>query len=129
MEYPSDSYGSSMQAVMSAFERLKTGGLTDRWITFGAQGRGHDDDSYQSEEVRVRDCTFDLRGHKVEVADLLRFGGLADQVQVQVDSEGMVTLPGATPAQLARFLDAVFRKHYGIHPHSGENDHAVGAEW
>jgi hypothetical protein len=129
MEYPSDDYESSLQAMTSAFKRLKTGGLSDRWIIFGAQGRGHDEDSDQSEEVRVRDCTFDLRGQKLEVQDLLRFGELQGQVQVQVDPEGLTTLPGATPEQLARFLDAVFRKHFGIHSHEGQHDYAVGAEW
>src|SRR5438132_1901636 len=47
MEYPSDDYESSLKAMTSAFARLKTGDYGDRWITFSAQGTGHDQDSYQ----------------------------------------------------------------------------------
>ena len=129
MEYPSDDYDSSLQAMTSALERLKTGDYGGRWITFSAQGKGHDQDSYQSEDVRVRDNTLDLRGQKLDVPALLQFGQLQGRVQVQVDSEGLVTLPGATPQHVARFLDAVFRKHFGIHPHDDEDDYAIGAEW
>ncbi|MDB5174626.1 MAG: hypothetical protein JWN51_3399 [Phycisphaerales bacterium] len=129
MEYPSDDYDSSLQAMTSALERLKTGGYGDRWITFSAQGKGHDEDSDQSKDVQVRDNTLDLRGQKLDVPALLQFGKLQGRVQVQVDSEGMVTLPGTTPEQMARFLDAVFQKHFGILPHDDEDDYAVGAEW
>jgi hypothetical protein len=129
MEYPSDEYASSLDAMTSAIARLKTGGHGDRWITFSAQGQGHGDDSYQSEEVKLRGNTFDLRSQKLDVPALLQFGKLQGQIEVQSDSDGMITLPGATPEQLARFLDAVFQKHFGIQPHDDENDYAVGAEW
>jgi hypothetical protein len=71
----------------------------------------------------------DLRGQKPDVPALLQFGELRGRVQVEVDSEGMVTLAGATPGQMARFLYAVFQKHFGIHPHDDEDDYAVGADW
>ena len=129
MEYPSDDYDSSLAAMTSAFERLKTGGHGERWITFSAQGKGHDEDSYQIEDVPVRGNTLDLRGQALDVPALLQFAKLDGQVQVQVDADGMVTLPTAAPAQLARFLDAVFQKHFGIHPHDDEKDYAIGAEW
>jgi len=129
MEYPSDDCGSSLEAMTSAFERLRKGGYGDRWITFSGQGKGHDEDSYQIENVKVRGNTLDLRCQDLDMPALLQFGKLQGQVQVEVDSEGMVTLPGATPEQMARFLDAVFQKHFGIHPHDDEDDYAVGAEW
>ena len=129
MEYPSDDYDSSLQAMTSAFERLKAGDYGDRWITFGAQGKGHDEDSYQMEDVNVCGNTLDLRGQTLDLPTLLQFAKLQDQVQVEVDPQGMVTLPAATPQQMARFLDAVFQKHFGIHPHDDETDYAVGAEW
>src|SRR4051812_28019729 len=128
MEYPSDDYDSSLQAMTSAFERLKSGGYVDRWITFSGQGKGHDEDSEQIEEVNVRGNTLDPRGQTLDLPALLQFAKMQGQI-VDVDSEGMVTLPNATPEQMARFLDAVFRKHFGIHPHDDENDYAVGAEW
>ena len=129
MEYPSDDYASSLEAMRSAFERLTKGGYGDRWITFGAQGKGHREDSDQSADVRVRNNTLDLRGQELDLPALLQFGKLQGQIEVQVDSAGMVKLPNATPQQMSRFLDAVFQKHFGIHPHDGEEDYAVGAEW
>src|SRR5437870_3286407 len=87
MEYPSGDYDGSLKAMTSAFERLKTGGNKDRWITFGAQGKGHDENSSQSEDVQVRGNTFDLRGQKLDVPALLQFAELYGQVQIQVDSE------------------------------------------
>src|SRR5579871_278382 len=92
MEYPSDDYDSSLEAMTSAFERLKTSSRGDCWITFCAQGKGHDEDSCQSEDLLVRNNTLDLRGQKLDVPGLLQFGELQGQLQVQVDSEGMVTL-------------------------------------
>ncbi|HEY7087013.1 MAG TPA: hypothetical protein VH518_02925 [Tepidisphaeraceae bacterium] len=129
MEFPSDDYDSSLAAMTSAFQRLKKGNFGDRWITFSGQGKGHDEDSDQIEDVNVKGNTFDLRGQTPDVPALLQFAKLQDQLQPQADSEGMITLPNATPEQMARFLDAVFRKHYGIHPHDDEEDYAVGAEW
>jgi hypothetical protein len=115
--------------MTSAFERLKKGDYGDSGITFSAQGKGHDDDSDRMEEVPVRGNTLDLHGQTLDLPALLQFAKLQGQVQAQVDPEGMITLPNATPEQMARFLDAVYRKHFGIHPHDDENDYAVGAEW
>jgi|SRR3954467_10836432 hypothetical protein len=129
MEYPSDDYESSLQAMTSAFERLRSGGYADRWITFSGQGKGHDEDSDQIEEVNVRGNTLDLRGEKLDLPALVQFSKLQDKVEIAIDPDGMVTLPNATPEQMARFLDAVFQKHFGIHPHDDEKDYAVGAEW
>jgi hypothetical protein len=129
MEYPSDDYASSLAAMTSAFARLKKGGYGDRWLTFSGQGKGHDEDSYQIEDVNVRGNTLDLRGQTLDVPALLQFAKLQGQVQANVDPQGMVTLNGATPEQMARFLDAVFQKHFGIQPHDDETDYAVGAEW
>ena len=129
MEYPSDEYESSLQAMTSAFERLSAGGYVDRWITFCGQGKGHREDSDQMEEVKVRGNTLDLRGQQLDLPALLQFAHLQGQVQIEVDGDGMVTLGGATPEQMARFLDAVFQKHFGLRPHDDESDYAVGAEW
>lgn len=129
MEYPSDDYKSSLEAMTSAFQRLKAGDYGERWITFGGQGRGHDENSEQMEDVNVRGNALDLRGQTLDLPALLWFAQLEGQVTPEVDGEGKITLPGATPEQMARFLDAVFRKHFRIQPDEGEEDYAVGAEW
>jgi hypothetical protein len=129
MEHPTGEFKNSLEAMTSAFKRLNTGSNADRWITFSGQGKGHDEDSDQIEDVRVRGNTFDLHDQNIDVAAVLQFAGLQGQVTPQTDAEGMITLPDATPEQLARFLDGVFRKHFGIQPHEGEPGYAVGAEW
>jgi hypothetical protein len=129
MEFPSDDYANSLAAMTDAFARLKKGDHGDRWITFSGQGKGHDEDSDAFEDVPVRGNTFDLRGQTPDLPALLRFAKLEGDVQPQRDADGLITLPSATPDQLARFLDAIFRLHYGIHPHDDESDYAVGAEW
>lgn len=129
MEYPSDDYASSLEAMTSALERLSMSDNGERWITFCAQGKGHDEDSYESADVRVRNNMIDLRGQKLDLPALLQFAKLDGEVEVQIDPAGMVTLPGATPQQMSRFLNAVFQKHFGIRPQDDEEDYAVGAEW
>lgn len=61
MEFPSGEYSSALEAMTSAFQRLAAGGYGERWITFGGQGRGHDEDSERMEDVNVRGNTLDLR--------------------------------------------------------------------
>lgn len=129
MEFPSDDYRSALDAMTDAFTRLQSGHFGDRWITFSGQGKGHDEDSDTFEDILVRGNTFDLRGQTPDLPALLRFAGLDGQVRAQPDADGMITLANATPEQLARFLDAIFRQHYGIRAHDDEDDYAVGAEW
>jgi hypothetical protein len=38
-------------------------------------------------------------------------------------------MAGATPEEAARFLDTLFRYHFGIRPFPEEQDYAIGAEW
>jgi hypothetical protein len=129
MEYPSDKYKSSIDAMTSAFERLKAGNYGDSWITFCGQGRGHDDESDLMAEVNVRGNTFDFGDENPNLPTILEAARINRQVTATVEPDGKITLVGANPPEMARFLDAVFRKHFGIRPHDGESDYAVGAEW
>src|SRR6478672_10757893 len=72
LEHPSGEFDSALEAMTSAMRRLKSGGYADRWITFSGQGRGHDEDSYQIEDVPVRGNTLDLRGQSVDLAAVLQ---------------------------------------------------------
>ena len=130
MEHPTGKFATALEAITSAMKRLQSADHQGKWITFSGQGRGSRPDSDHIEDVPYRDHTFNLRGQSLDIDGIMGFAGLdRSEVEVETDDEGMVTLPGATPEQLARFLDAIFRKHFGIKPHEGENDYAVGAEW
>lgn len=130
MEHPTGRFRTALEAITSAMKRLESVDYQGRWITFSGQGMGDGPDTYPIEDVPFQEHTFDLRGQSLDADSLMDFAQLdKSEVPVEVDSGGMVTLPGATPEQLARFLDAVFRQHFGIKPHEGKNDYAVGAEW
>jgi len=130
MEHPTGEFDTAIQAIRSAMERLDRMDMGDRWITFSGQGQGHRVDSYQIADVKFRDRTFDLVGQAVDLTPILDSTGLTRAgVKVETSPDGRITLPDATPEQLARFLDALFQQHFGITPFEGENDYAVGAEW
>lgn len=130
MEHPSGEFDSALAAITVAMERLRAMGPTDKWITFSGQGEGHRPDAYHIEDVPFRGTTFDLHGQAVDLDSVMRAAGLnMAKVGADRDSEGKISLPKATPTELARFLDALFRVHLGIKPFDGENDYAVGAEW
>ena len=51
------------------------------------------------------------------------------EFKIEKSHDGKVTLPDATPDQLARFLDALFQKLFNIKPFEDAGDYAVDAEW
>lgn len=130
MEHPTGEFDTSLQAITSAMQRLDRIDMKERWITFSGQGQGSSTDSYQIEDVKFRNKTFDLTEQTVDLPAIMASIGL-DQANINVEicPEGKITLPDATPEQLARFLDALFQKHFAIKPFEGEQDYAVGAEW
>jgi hypothetical protein len=130
MEHPTGEFKSALAAIASAMSRLERIGNIDKWITFSGQGQGHRPDSYQIENVPYRRHTFDLRGQSVDLDAVTKFAGLNKaNVVVERDSEGRITLPNASAEDLARFLDSLFRIHFGIKFFEGEDDYATGAEW
>ena len=130
MEHPSGKYASALEAITDAMTRLDAMGPMEKWITFSGQGQGGRVDSYQMEDVPYRNGAFRIESGPVDVPAVLAFAGLeAAKVKVVQGSDGTLTLTGVPAAVRAKFLDAVFRKHFGVHPHEGESDYAVGAEW
>jgi ankyrin repeat protein len=130
MEHPSGEYETSLEAITSAMERLFKLEKWDRWITFGGQGQGSREDSYYCVDVQMLNHTFRIGAEEVNVEEIIDFADLDKNLKVEYDKKkGEITLPEATPNQQARFLDALFRKHFGIKPFDDEDDYAVGAEW
>jgi len=130
MEHSEGEYASTLEAIRSAMQRLDQMDMAGRWITFSGQGQGSRPQSYQIEEVPFSGRTFDLKSQNVDVQSVLGSAGLADAgLSVEASPDGKVTLPNASPDQLARFLDALFREHFGIKPCEGEGEYAVSAEW
>lgn len=130
MEHPSGEFPTALRAITSAMERLCELGPTERWITFSGQGRGNRPDSYHIENVGFRGHTFDVVKESVDTGAVIAAAGLLESnLSVESDDEGRIVLASASPAQMAQFLDALFRVHFRIEPHEGEDDYAVGAEW
>jgi len=54
MEHPTGDFKSAVDAMADAIKRLRALPEWNDWITFCAQGMGHDEDSEQHAEIRMR---------------------------------------------------------------------------
>ena len=130
MEHPTGQFDNALQAICSAMKRLDRMDMGDRWIEFCAQGQGAAPELTQCESIQFNNRTFSLSDQNVDLKPILDSAGLTQKIgSVQTSHDGKITLPDATPEQLAVFLDTLFRKHFGIKPFEDEGDYAVGAEW
>jgi len=130
VEHPGGGFGTALDAIRGAMGKLDRMDAGGRWVVFSGQGQGHNEGTFQIEDVPFLGRTFDLKGEKVDLTEMARFAEL-DEIRIGMDvaPDGKVTLQDATLEQLARFLDAIFRKHFRIQPFEGENDYAVSVEW
>ena len=114
--------------MADAIERLRMLPDWNEWIIFCAQGAGqHEDNSYHLAEIRMRREWIDP-GVSVNTETV----ATAAHVQTsQIVAEGGIyELPGTTPLEAARVLDAIFRGYLDIRPFADQdNDYAIGAEW
>lgn len=130
MEHPSGKFRTSLDAITDAMNRLDKLGKTDRWIKFSGQGEGSRPDSIHAVDIPYRNGAFRIDSGPVDVRAVAEFAGVdASKVESSGQSEVTIDLSRATPAERARFLDGLFRKHSGLRHHEGENDYSVGAEW
>jgi len=130
MEHPTGEFDTAFQAIRSAMQRLDQMDMGDRWIDFCGQGQGANPELTQIESVLFNGRSFDLSGQTVDLKTILASTGLTPAgTKVETSPDGKITLPDANPEQLARFLDALFQKHFGIKPFKDEEDYSVGAEW
>lgn len=130
MEHPSGKFSTAQEAMASAFARLDSPDMRDRWIVFSGQGQGSRPDAYHIVDVRYSARTFDLGDATVDVLAALSGAGL-DPASVGLEqlTDGSVKLAKATPTELAKFLNSLLTGQMGIRPFDGEDDYAVGAEW
>lgn len=130
VEYPNDEHHSVLDAITAAMEKLDRINMSGRWISFSGQGEGPREDTYQIENVLFSGRTFDVGEEAVDVRALMRFAKLdPSKVKAVSSGDGKITFPDSTPTERARFLDALFRKHFKLRPFEGETDYAMGAEW
>jgi hypothetical protein len=127
MEHPTGDFESAVDAMTDAIRRLRALPNWDQWITFCAQGMGHDADSEHHAEIRLRNDELRLD----EPIDLSSIAQQAGVPPTALTANGATySLKQASPAEAARVLDAIFRHHLGIRPFPDEaDDYAVGAEW
>jgi hypothetical protein len=130
MEHPGDQHDDAVSAMASAVSRLRGLETWDRWITFCGQGQGGSVDSYHFAEIEMLGDRIKPVGVQVDAARALRDAGLGTAVELSTSPEGGLLVEGATPLQMAKLLDAIFRGQMGIQPHDDEpGDYAVGVEW
>jgi len=128
MEHPTGEFVTAIEAMENAISRLRSLPHWDEWITFCAQGEGGRPDSYKFAEIRLLGNKLDAGEEPLDVPRIIQSAQVETASLVADDSYYSVAL--ASPMQVARILDAIFRQHFGIQPFPDEDDdYAVGAEW
>lgn len=97
--------------MAAAIERLRALPDWDEWISFIAQGYGGHGETYRHREIRLKqDC--------IECDHNLP----AEAYEFEIQK--------ASPSEVAKFLDDLFRNILGVAPFPDEGlDYAFGAEW
>lgn len=125
---PSMGFDNAVSAMADAVTRLRALEVWDHWIVFVAQGIGEKPGEYHFAEIRMLGHRLDLGGRSMNVADIIR--------AAQADAASLVavgnhySVAAASPQEVARLFDSIFRLHFGIRPFPGDgDDYPVGAEW
>ena len=128
LEHPTGRFGSSLDALIDAIERLDQVQEKERWLTFSGQGQGHRLDSYNFVDLPIRIRSINVGDRTTDLAAVLSDAALDSEAVDASYQDGIINLPLADHRQFAAFLDALFR-HYGVRPWDDQDDYAVGAEW
>ena len=128
MEHPTGEFISAVAAMEDAVKRLRKLPKWEQWITFSAQGEGHDSESYEFAEVRMLRDKLDAGGKPLDISSIVQMARTGPSSLVADGTQYSVA--GASPREVAQILDAIFRRHFGLRPFADEgDDYAVGAEW
>jgi hypothetical protein len=129
LEFPGEGgFKTAFDAIRAAMEKLDAVDMGDRWISFTGQGKGRREDTYEIGTVPYSNRTFDLGHEKVDLPAILKSASL-DQTKVKTARRGKITLADSTPEERARFLGAIFRKHFKLRPFEDLGDYMLGVEW
>jgi len=128
MEHPTGDFDSAVSAMEDAVSRLRKLPKWEQWITFSAQGEGHNSESCEFAEIRMLGDWLDVGNKPLDVSGTIQTAGtslsslIADGVRYSVKA--------ASPREVAQIFDSIFRHHFGLRPFADEDDdYAVGAEW
>src|SRR5262245_61717083 len=127
MEHPTGDFDSAVAAMEDAVHRLRQLARWEQWITFGAQGEGHGD-TYKFPEIRMLGDKLDVGDKPLDLPRIVQ--SACTGASSLVPDGAHYSVGAASPQEVARLLDAIFRHHFGIRPFADEDDdYAVGAEW
>jgi hypothetical protein len=127
VEHPTGDFKSALAAMENAVQRLRALPQWTDWITFCAQGAGHDEESDHFAEIRLRRDELEI-DTPIDPPSILRKARVSPAALTA--SGDHYSIAGASPAEAARIFDILFRDYLGIRPHKDQrNDYAVGAEW
>jgi hypothetical protein len=128
IEHPTGDFDSAVLAMEDALRRLRELANWDQWITFTAQGEGSRPDTYEFYEIRMLGDEIDVGDEPLDLSQIVQLARTGDTSLVATG--GKYSVAAASPAEVARIFDAIFRSHFHIRPFPGEDDdYAVGAEW
>lgn len=126
--FPSVGFDNAVSAMTDAVTRLRALVVWDHWIVFVAQGVGHKPGEYHFAEIRMLGHRLDLGRRRVDTAGIIR-AARTEAASLVVEGD-YYSVAAASPPEVARLFDSIFRLHFGIRPFPGDgNDYPVGAEW
>jgi hypothetical protein len=127
MEHPTGEFKSAVEAMADAIKRLRAQPECSDWITFCAQGMGHDEDSEHHAEIRMRRDELQL-DEAIDVEAVIQRAGVPRSSLIAAGANYSVA--SASPTDAARVMDTIFRHFLGIRPFADQgDDYAIGAEW
>lgn len=128
MEHPTGDFDSAVAAIEDAVARLRRLRHWEKWITFCAQGEGNTPDTYECAEIRMLGDRLDAGERPLDVSRICQAARTEPSALMPVGNH--YSVGSASPREVARLLDAVFRRHFHVCPFADEDDdYAVGAEW
>ncbi len=129
LEHPTGELATAADAIMEAIGRVRAQGADGRWAVLSAQGQGAHVDAMRIADVYIRGDALDFGEPVPSLVSIAEDAGLDASRLERGPETRTVRISGASPAEVARLLDGVFRDHFHIRPFDGEDDYAFGAEW
>jgi hypothetical protein len=128
-EFPSSEFKTSLEASEAAFERCRDSNCVGRTVLLSGQSYEADGEQYVMYDATYRDGTFKFKRSVPNGELIARAVGIASERVVVDDHAGSVTIRSASPHELARFLDYVYRVVFEIRPLPGGQNYNFVAEF
>lgn len=127
-EFPSPEFSTSLEAIAATFERCRDSQCVGRTVLLSAQSYEAGGDQYEMYDATYRDGTFRFERPVLGGDQVARAVGISSERVIVNDEERTVTVLSASPPELARLLDYIYRVVFEIRPLPGGEGYNFVAE-